>query len=110
MHSVLSLCMSAGTVRVACEFAAGGSAGVQRAVAAVTEELAAGVCVDKAVVAQQNNLCKIRSTRQTGGLMTGYKPLIIASTSRRWLSLFSSHIVLITFAAPVRGVLTTSYH
>lgn len=45
-----------------------------------------------------------------GGLMTGYKPLIIASTSRRWLSLFSSHIVLITFAAPVRGVLTTSYH
>ena len=48
VHSVLSLCRSAGTVRVACEFAAGGSAGVQRAVAAVIDELAAGVCADKA--------------------------------------------------------------
>ena len=53
VHSVLSLCRSAGTVRVVCKFAAGGSAGVQRAVAAVTDELAAGVCVDKAVVAQE---------------------------------------------------------
>lgn len=49
VHSVLSLCRSAGTVRVACKFAAGCSAGVQRAVAAVTDELAAGVCTDKAV-------------------------------------------------------------
>ena len=49
MHSVLSLCRSAGTVRVVCKFAAGCSAGVQRAVAAVADELVAGVCVDKAV-------------------------------------------------------------
>ena len=48
VHFLLSLCRSAGTVRVARKFAAGGSAGVQRAVAAVTDELAAGVCADKA--------------------------------------------------------------
>lgn len=52
VHSVLSLCRSAGTVCVACKFAADGSAGVQRAVAAVADELAAGVRADKAVVAQ----------------------------------------------------------
>ena len=52
VHSVLSLCRSAGTVRVARKFAAGGSAGVQRAVATVADELAAGVCVDKRAVAQ----------------------------------------------------------
>ena len=34
-------------MRVACKLAAGGSAGVQRAVAAVADELAAGVCADK---------------------------------------------------------------
>ena len=28
--------------------------------------------------------------RQTGALMTGYKPLILANASRRWLSLCSS--------------------
>lgn len=49
------------------------------------------------------------TTRQTGGLTTGYKPLILASASRRWLSLCSSHIALFSFAAPVRGVLNTSY-
>ena len=38
MHSLLSLCRSAGTVRVARKFAAGGSAGVLRAVAAVADE------------------------------------------------------------------------
>lgn len=54
MHSVLSLCRSAGTVRVACKVAAGGSAGVQRAVAAVADELAAGVCTDKRAVAREN--------------------------------------------------------
>ena len=43
VHSALSLCRSAGTVRVARKFAAGGSAGVLRAVAAVADELAAGV-------------------------------------------------------------------
>lgn len=43
VHSALSLCRSAGTVRVVCKFAAGCSAGVQRAVAAVADELAAGV-------------------------------------------------------------------
>lgn len=48
MHSALSLCRSAGTARVAHRVAAGGSTGVQRAVAAVADELAAGVCVDKA--------------------------------------------------------------
>lgn len=48
VHSVLSLCRSAGNVRVACKFAKGCSAGVQRAVAAVADELAAGVCTDKA--------------------------------------------------------------
>lgn len=48
VHSVLSLCRSAGTVRVVCKVAAGCSVGVQRAVAAVTDELAAGVCADKA--------------------------------------------------------------
>lgn len=47
VHSLLSLCRSAGTVRVARKFAAGYSAGVQRAVAAVADELAAGVCADK---------------------------------------------------------------
>ena len=47
VHSVLSLCRSAGTVRVACKFAKGYSAGVQRAVAAVADELAAGVRADK---------------------------------------------------------------
>ena len=47
VHSVLSLCRSAGNVRVACKFAAGCSTGVQRAVAAVADELAAGVCTDK---------------------------------------------------------------
>ena len=52
---------------------------------------------------------KIMTTRQTGGLTTGYKPLILASASRRWLSLCSSHIALFSFAAPVRGVLNTSY-
>lgn len=51
----------------------------------------------------------IMTTRQTGGLTTGYKPLILASASRRWLSLCSSHIALFSFAAPVRGVLNTSY-
>lgn len=35
-------------MRVVCKVAAGGSAGVQRAVAAVIDELAAGVCADKA--------------------------------------------------------------
>ena len=35
-------------MRVACKFAAGGSAGVQQALAAVADELAAGVCADKA--------------------------------------------------------------
>lgn len=52
---------------------------------------------------------EIMTTRQTGGLTTGYKPLILASASRRWLSLCSSHIALFSFAAPVRGVLNTSY-
>lgn len=47
VHSVLSLCRSARTVCVACKFAKGYSAGVQRAVAAVADELAAGVCTDK---------------------------------------------------------------
>ena len=47
VHSALSLCRSAGTARVACKVAAGCSAGVQRAVAAVADELAAGVCADK---------------------------------------------------------------
>jgi hypothetical protein len=47
VHSALSLCRSAGTVRVAYKFAAGCSAGVQRALAAVADELAAGVCADK---------------------------------------------------------------
>ena len=52
VHSVLSLCRSAGTARVVCKFAAGGSAGVQRAVATVADELAAGVCADKGAVEQ----------------------------------------------------------
>lgn len=47
------------------------------------------------------------TTRQTGGLKTGYKPLIPASASRRWLSLRSSHIAFFTFAAPFRDVFTT---
>lgn len=47
--------------------------------------------------------------RQTGALMTGYKPLILANASRRWLSLYSSHIALFSFAAPVKGVLNTCY-
>ena len=47
------------------------------------------------------------TTRQTGGLTTGYKPLILASASRRWLSLCSSHTALYSFAAPVRGVFIT---
>ena len=44
-----------GNVRVACKFAAGCSTGVQRAVAAVADELAAGICTDKRAVAQQNS-------------------------------------------------------
>ena len=56
VHSVLSLCRSAGTVRVACKFATGGSAGVQRAVADVAYELAAGVCADKA--AERSKIAK----------------------------------------------------
>lgn len=34
-------------MRVVCKFASVGSAGVQRAVVAVADELAAGVCADK---------------------------------------------------------------
>ncbi len=43
---------------------------------------------------------KIITTRQTGGLHKGYKPLILTRVSRRGLSLCSSLIVLATLAYP----------
>ena len=39
---------------------------------------------------------QIITTRQTGGLLHGYKPLRTASVSRRWLSLRSSQIAMIS--------------
>ena len=39
---------------------------------------------------------KIITTRKTGGLLHGYKPLRTASVSRRWLSLRSSQIAMIS--------------
>lgn len=38
----------------------------------------------------------IITTRKTGGLLHGYKLLRIASVSRRWLSLRSSQIAMIS--------------
>lgn len=38
----------------------------------------------------------IITTRKTGGLLCGYKPLCTASVSRRWLSLCSSQNALTT--------------
>ena len=38
----------------------------------------------------------IITTRQTGGLHIGYKPIIKAGVSRRWLSLCSSQNALTT--------------
>ena len=38
----------------------------------------------------------IITTRKTGGLLHGYKPLRTASVSRRWLSLRSSQIAMIS--------------
>lgn len=43
-----------------------------------------------------NNSKKIITTRKTGGLLCGYKPLCTASVSRRWLSLCSSQNALTT--------------
>ncbi|MBB1122826.1 SDR family NAD(P)-dependent oxidoreductase [Limosilactobacillus albertensis] len=42
------------------------------------------------------NLSSIITTRQTGGLHIGYKPIRKASVSRRWLSLCSSQNALTT--------------
>ena len=39
---------------------------------------------------------QIITTRQTGGLHIGYKPIIKAGVSRRWLSLCSSQNALTT--------------
>ncbi|WP_317939481.1 hypothetical protein, partial [Tetragenococcus halophilus] len=41
---------------------------------------------------------KIITTLQKGGLLWGYKPPILASVSRRWLSLCSSHTGFVAFA------------
>ena len=45
---------------------------------------------------QMHHVQIIITTRKTGGLLHGYKPLRIASVSRRWLSLRSSQIAMIS--------------
>ena len=48
--------------------------------------------------------CKIKTTRPTGGLLQGYKPMLPASASRRWLSLCSSLLPL-PLSPPLKGCL-----
>ena len=60
------------------------------------------------------NICKIgllvlvvqpiKTTRPTGGLLQGYKPMLPASASRRWLSLCSSLLPL-PLSPPLKGCL-----
>lgn len=47
---------------------------------------------------------KIKTTRPTGGLLQGYKPMLPASASRRWLSLCSSLLPL-PLSPPLKGCL-----
>ncbi|WP_219821035.1 hypothetical protein, partial [Tetragenococcus halophilus] len=45
---------------------------------------------------------------QKGGLLWGYKPPILASVSRRWLSLCSSHTGFVAFATSQEVFLSLS--
>ena len=53
---------------------------------------------------KQLNSYKIKTTRPTGGLLQGYKPMLPASASRRWLSLCSSLLPL-PLSPPLKGCL-----
>ncbi|WP_234976199.1 hypothetical protein, partial [Tetragenococcus halophilus] len=51
---------------------------------------------------------QIITTLQKGGLLWGYKPPILASVSRRWLSLCSSHTGFVAFATSQEVFLSLS--